>query len=229
MKKAVFILLAFIAVSCSKEPDPTTGDFQYQLNRDYSPVKVSFTSSGNGTAYAWDFGDNGSGIGATTEHLFEAPGTYTVKCSISGEGGIKEVTKTVNIPAKASKARVTKLTLKTWPAQSETGTNWDNLDGADLYYMANMEGATTAIYESLVVNNSIIGTNYSYTSNYDITDFSKKAEFRFYDDDTIDPDDFMGGIAVNLDYYRTGANAYPEVIPLTVAPFSFDLYITWVK
>lgn len=231
MKNLTFIVLSVVMllVSCSKDTEQTTGDFTYQLNRDFSPVKVSFATSGNGTAYAWDFGDNGVSASSNPEHLFENPGTYTVKLSISGPSGAKEVTRTINIPAKATIMRVSKLVLKGWAALNPNNSSWDPGSGPDIFYQANYQGSATALLTSNYVTNAITGTNYEFVTTYDITDFTKNVEFKFYDDDSPLNPDFVGGLAFNMNTLRTGANAYPTVFPLTLGSISFDLYVTWIK
>jgi PKD repeat protein len=50
---------------------------------------VSFdgtSSTGNPTAYNWDFGDGNTGSGATVQHVYNNSGTYTVKLDASAPG-----------------------------------------------------------------------------------------------------------------------------------------------
>jgi heat shock protein HslJ len=63
------------------------------------PVKFdasSSTSAGSITGYAWDFGDGSKATGATVEHKFAKPGTYTVALTITDSNG-KTVTATHTI------------------------------------------------------------------------------------------------------------------------------------
>jgi PKD repeat protein len=50
-----------------------------------APLTVNFDgskSSGEDLSYAWDFGDGQSGSGATVEHTFTEPGTYTTTLTV---------------------------------------------------------------------------------------------------------------------------------------------------
>ncbi|MET0768275.1 MAG: PKD domain-containing protein, partial [Solirubrobacteraceae bacterium] len=46
---------------------------------------VTFFASGDGSTYAWNFGDGGTATGDTAPHAFASPGTYTVKVTADGE------------------------------------------------------------------------------------------------------------------------------------------------
>ena len=57
-------------------------------------LKVSFDGTGSTDAqgpisgYAWDFGDNSSGSGATASHTYAASGTYTVELTVTNSVGL---------------------------------------------------------------------------------------------------------------------------------------------
>jgi alpha-galactosidase len=62
----------------------------------FQPVAFSAADSqspGAGiSAYHWDFGDKTSGEGATVEHTYRAPGTYTVKLTVADRQGRSDST-----------------------------------------------------------------------------------------------------------------------------------------
>ncbi|HVP25852.1 MAG TPA: PKD domain-containing protein [Methanomicrobiales archaeon] len=57
-----------------------------------APLAVHFTdeSTGDITAYAWDFGDGGTSALAGPAHTYTGPGTYTVRLTVTGPGGSDE-------------------------------------------------------------------------------------------------------------------------------------------
>jgi PKD repeat protein len=75
-----------------------------------APLDVAFDASGSksGTtiaSYAWEFGDTGTGSGATVNHTFAAVGDYTVKLTVTddvGWTGEKTMTISVCTPPTAS-------------------------------------------------------------------------------------------------------------------------------
>jgi PKD repeat protein len=48
---------------------------------------ASSDSDGSVASYAWDFGDGTAGSGATTSHAYTAAGTYTVRLTVTDNGG----------------------------------------------------------------------------------------------------------------------------------------------
>lgn len=63
---------------------------------------VSFTATGNTAAnvasYAWDFGDGGTGSGATPSHIYTVSGTYTLRLIVTDILGCKDtLTKPLHI------------------------------------------------------------------------------------------------------------------------------------
>ena len=111
MKKNTFSILTMVAIisimemSCSKDtPAPTAEIFativDYQVT--FNPVVT------DATTYSWDFGD---GSALSTEkapvHTYESFGDYTVKLTVTGDGGSITKTKTVSIAATSIKDLLT--------------------------------------------------------------------------------------------------------------------------
>jgi|YNPMSStandDraft_1061717.scaffolds.fasta_scaffold00167_21 hypothetical protein len=61
---------------------PVVSNFSYKHynNNNYSPTKVIFTNNSSGAnIFAWDFGDGHQDNDDAPTHVFQSPGTYTVK------------------------------------------------------------------------------------------------------------------------------------------------------
>ncbi|MGK9146001.1 PKD domain-containing protein [Plantibacter flavus] len=61
---------------------------------------ASTDSDGTIASYAWNFGDNGTGTGATASHTYTAAGTYTVSLTVTdNRGGTNTITHSVVVTA----------------------------------------------------------------------------------------------------------------------------------
>jgi PKD repeat protein len=103
----------------------------------------SFDDDGTIASYAWNFGDGSTGTGATPQHLYAGPGTYTVGLTVTdNRGGIASITSPItvvsppaNIPPVPSFTAGVVYRTATFTSTStdEDGTivsaNWDFGDG----------------------------------------------------------------------------------------------------
>ncbi len=81
----------------------TVGDAAGTVDFDASG---SADADGGVAAYTWDFGDGGTGTGATPSHTYTAPGTYAVELGVADcEGKTNTVRRTVVVGAAAAVAR----------------------------------------------------------------------------------------------------------------------------
>ncbi|HEX6882777.1 MAG TPA: PKD domain-containing protein [Planctomycetota bacterium] len=67
-------------------------DFAASPREGYAPLQVAFSDASTGTvsAWAWDFGDGQVSTEPSPLHLFELPGSYSVRLVVSGPGGTSE-------------------------------------------------------------------------------------------------------------------------------------------
>ena len=75
--------------------DAPTADFDARPKSGYAPLSVQFedestTPSGVITDWSWDFGDGGTSDSQHPEHIYEEPGTYTVKLEVENAAGEKD-------------------------------------------------------------------------------------------------------------------------------------------
>ncbi len=83
----------------AKELDLTIGnfgaDFTANPTSGTAPLTVQFTdtSTTEWSVWNWDFGDGGTSVIKNPSHVYEAPGTYTVKMTVGSLSGYYTVTK----------------------------------------------------------------------------------------------------------------------------------------
>jgi len=77
-------------------PHKPTVKFTANPTNGFNPLTVNFTneSTGNITAYSWNFGDGEVSSSKDPTHTYKKVGVYTVKLSVTGMGGTNTVTKT---------------------------------------------------------------------------------------------------------------------------------------
>jgi len=63
---------------------PMTGDYPLKVTFDAS---ASYDTDGTITAYAWSFGDGGSGSGKIVDHTYKKNGTFTIKLTVTDDKG----------------------------------------------------------------------------------------------------------------------------------------------
>jgi hypothetical protein len=81
----VLFASAVVLSSCGEdEPEPPLASFTYEANG----REVTFTStSKNAKTFAWDFGDGGTSTEENPVHTYDVYGDYTVKLTVTGDGG----------------------------------------------------------------------------------------------------------------------------------------------
>ena len=249
IKKPLFFLaIVSIFFSCTKDsPEPTpaptppaapVANYSY-TGAGVAPSTVTFTnSSTNATSYLWDFGDNGTSVDASPNHIFTAGGVYTVKLTATGAGGSNSTTKTVNITAPTT-LKIMSVKVSALPLTKSNGGSWDDLpsSGPDVYFKITDDGSTTFykwpfVYNNVVASNLplnfVLENSSSVATPLIITsaNFSKKIAFELWDLDTF-VDEFMTGLVFAPSSLTTGANAYPTTFTATISGLTAVFTLKW--
>jgi len=94
---------------------PVTAGFSYQHynNNNFAPNKVIFSNSSSGANFfAWDFGDGGQSNDDDPYHIFQNPGTYTVKLrGTCTDGSYNEVTQQIFINPQPQRVFIDSINL----------------------------------------------------------------------------------------------------------------------
>jgi PKD repeat protein len=94
----------FVSVSGPGGPDAPTASFTSDRTAGNVPLPVQFSdrSSGEVTAWQWNFGDGSFSSEANPLHTYTGGGVFTVTLTVSGPGGSNTITKldhvTANVP-----------------------------------------------------------------------------------------------------------------------------------
>lgn len=92
-------LAAWLLVACGGQNTPQKQNqapaarFTASPTSGVAPLKVTFDASGSSdpdgsiASYSWDFGDGSSGSGVKVEHTYQSAGNYTVRLTVTDNGG----------------------------------------------------------------------------------------------------------------------------------------------
>ena len=87
--------------SSSPDPLPPTADFSSDVTSGNAPLDISFTdkSTGNPTAWNWDFGDGTNSQDQNPVHTYSTAGDYTTTLTVSNENGEASKSSTITVLA----------------------------------------------------------------------------------------------------------------------------------
>ena len=83
---------SYLSVSAPQSPE---AGFSGTPRSGAVPLTVSFTdlSSGAPTSWLWSFGDGDTSSARNPVHVYDQPGTYTVRLDVTGPGGSDSLTR----------------------------------------------------------------------------------------------------------------------------------------
>lgn len=237
---AVLLTATILFNGCSKKdddnsnptPTPTPAPvaaFTYAGAGVQAPATVTFTnSSTNATSYAWDFGDNGNSTDKDPQHTYAAGGVYTVQLTATGAGGTNSISKTVNIQNTPTTCKITSIKLNAMPFTNGSGVSWDTFDGPDVFFKIETQTGTV-LYDATSsrfndITSGSLPVQWNLTTPFSITPLNTNRYIEIYDYDTLDPDDYIGGVGFNPSVSVSG---YPSTTTLTYQGVSITLTLQW--
>lgn len=99
---AGFFAIGLLASSCSKDDDAVdqTSKPVAKFSQTSEGLKVTFKNeSTNAKTYVWEFGDEQTSTDKDAIHTYAEEGTYSVKLTVTGDGGEDSITKEVKVSA----------------------------------------------------------------------------------------------------------------------------------
>lgn len=107
--------------------------------------------------------------------------------------------------------KIKSVTINEFPP-TDNGAGWDILDGPDIYFALVYNGSEFYTSLSDVRTNTLTASKWTITTNLNFDKPQDSYGIRLYDDDSFDPDDFIGGITFTP---YTPANGTPSTINLS--------------
>jgi hypothetical protein len=128
------------------------------------------------------------------------------------------------------KVTITKIQITKFPATEVGGAGWDPTSGPELYPKISL-GSTT-IYSSTLrytdANPNLVPYEFAPNPYVELNDPSSQYLIEAYDYDTVDPDDWMGGIYF---YPYSSSTGFPSIVLVEAAgatvAFKLELVYTW--
>lgn len=225
-KALLFACLLSQVVSC-KKPAPS-GDFSVRYNGTIVPAEVVFTSTVlDATSYSWNFGDGSTSVEENPTHTFYTAGTYSVVLTAKGKGGTTTISHTVTVRNKPTSVKIKSFQIDAMPFLDANGSGWDPNSGPDVYFKITNNSTTTYIDGSGSIDYDVIPGDlpigWNLSTPLTVSPLNQIRAFALYDYDSLDPDDFIGGIYINMSNYPD----YPDVITMEYGNFKFRIGVTW--
>ncbi|MGN6607604.1 MAG: PKD domain-containing protein [Jatrophihabitans sp.] len=126
---------------------PPTASFTSKVSQLAATFDGSGSSDPDGTvvSYAWDYGDNSpAGSGVTSQHLYAAPGTYTVTLTVTdNRGGTGTTVHTVTVTAVVASDAFSRTVASGWGTADQGGA-WSVTGTSNRFAVGNGVGTVTA-------------------------------------------------------------------------------------
>lgn len=230
--KQSFLTICTISLalfSCKKDSGPAPiASFSVNATNLKAPSKVSFTNaSSNAISYSWQFGDGSTSFEQSPSHVYELPGTYTVKLkAIGGQGaGISNTSRTITIEDKPLAATITYVKLTTLPQR-----NWDG-DGssADVFFkITNGSTVLNNYAENRFVNPASLPVQWNFPTPYIISPLQTERRFELWDYDSIVSSELIGIVNFNPSLLQINTTTpYPDKFTLTSQGLTVELGLQW--
>ncbi len=123
-------------------------DFIFEGGNCFAPCEVKFQNrSKNTKTYDWDFGDGGKSQIKEPKYIYKKGGTYTVRLSTTGNGGVDRMTKTITIQD-SLRMPVAVFEIQGSPCKAPCGIKFRNLSrNGERYRWEFGDGNSSSAYD----------------------------------------------------------------------------------
>jgi PKD repeat protein len=231
----LFLLLAVVS-SCSKDsshPAPIA-DFTITGNNAHAPASIYFQNiSTHAESYLWEFGNGVSSGQTSPSYTYNSSGSYNVKLTATGPGGVSTTSKVVTIQNEITNCRIVSITVNSMPFTDGSGFTWDSPSGSspigpDVYYKIGY-GTGTIYYDGIAdilnemtFNDLPIG--WTLPIPFEITPLNLYRNIYIYDYDSPSGSQLIGGVNFNPSISVTG---YPSTATINDQFITITLGLEW--
>lgn len=214
------------------EPTFSAASFSVNVDSGTTPLTVNFTdtSSGNPTAWAWDFGDGTTSTSQNPSHIYTSGGTYSARLTTTSAFGTSTYIKSINV-------RDVAVTLAPFPVAAFTASAQIVLTSQVINFTDTSTGATPITWAwtfgdgttSTSQNpNKSYGSEGVYTVSLTITDnsgFTSTATKVIIVTADVDPSDNAPIVTSATPSASTGIA--PTTITFTATVSTPDIFYLW--
>lgn len=122
--------------------------------------------------------------------------------------------------------RISQITILSF-SNYDNGASWDIGNGPDVFPTIRDQDGNDLFTASVFYENAESGNAYTFDCNVNITEVAERHSFVVYDYDSVDPNDYMGGVETNI-WQSAKGSGFPSTISTSFGDYSFDLTVSYV-
>lgn len=122
--------------------------------------------------------------------------------------------------------RIAKIVVTKFP-NYDAGDTWDFGSGPDIYVVVFDQRNNELFNSSSYYENAESGRFYEFESSINLVNLSERHSLVLYDYDSIDTDDFMGGVETNI-WQTAKGRGFPTKLTVSHGDFAFEIEVSYV-
>ncbi len=129
-------------------------------------------------------------------------------------------------------ATVTGVSISSIPFTASNGSNWDNADGPDVYFIIKDRDDNQLYSSWSEVKRDVAVADlpllFRFSTAYHLPDLAQELNVQVYDQDNYVVNcDLMGAVTFHLNDYVDASKAYPSSVEKTIGELTVSLNLEW--